>query len=201
MNFKKIFQDINPFNALYTEKDAIRGHSVDRYEYACQLINENTTESLIEAYAWLNVAAQETDMEEDAKLQMHQIGYELKKRGSFDEASIKSHQYYDLYSPEAVRTKIYKSKNPVNYSLRLMIVACNFLVNQVEFFDERVIKKRGNSFFWGLVGTSSSIIGMIAIYNWMKTPGYFTSLCLVLSLFSCIFSAALYEDRFEKDKG
>lgn len=149
MNFKKIFQDINPFNDLYTEKDAIRGHSVDRYEYACQLINENTTESLIKAYAWLRVAAQEIDMEEDAKLQMHQIGYELKKRGSFEEALTKSQQYYDMYSPEAELAKIYKSKNPLNYFVRLAIFVCNFLVNQVEFFDERLIKKRGNAFFLG----------------------------------------------------
>ena len=42
----------------WNEKDAIRGHSVDRYQYAVQLVNENTEEGLVKAFAWLSLAAE-----------------------------------------------------------------------------------------------------------------------------------------------
>ena len=197
MKITKFFRDINPFNDSYTEKDAIRGHSVDRYAYACQLINEYTNESLIKAYAWLNVAAQEVDREKPAKQLMNKVGFELKKRGLFDEASIKCQQYYELYSPEAFRAKINNSNNPINYFFRFLIKIMTFMINQIVFFDERIIKKRGSSFLWGFIGVTFSCTGIIAMYHWIKNPGYLSSTFLVLVILSCIFSSALYEERLE----
>lgn len=197
MNIKKIFQDISPFNDSYTEKDAIRGHSVDRYAYACQLINENTNESLIKAYAWLNVAAQEVDKEKPAKQLMNKVGFELKKRGLFDEASTKCQQYYDMYSPEALRAKINSSKNPIHYLLRISFKFITLMINQIEFFDARIIKNRGGASLWFRIALSSSCIGMVAMGFWFKNNGYLSSTFLVLALLSCVFSSALYEKRLE----
>jgi hypothetical protein len=35
------------FTITFTEKDAIRGHSVDRYRYAMQLLHNNQNENII----------------------------------------------------------------------------------------------------------------------------------------------------------
>ena len=161
------------------------------------MINENTDESLIKAYAWLNVAAQEADREKSAKQLMNKIGFELKKRGLFNEALTKCQQYYDIYSPDALRSKINNSKNPIYYLLRISCKCIEFMMGQVEFFDARIIKNRGDASLWFWIGLSSSCIGMVAIGFWFKNSGYLSSTFLFLSLLSCFFSSALYEKRLE----
>lgn len=130
---------------------------------------------------------------------MHQIKFELKKRGVFDEALLICQSYYSSFSHEAMLAKLYKSKNPINYFMRISLCFMMFIVNQVEFFDSRLIKKRGSSFLWGFIGMSSSCLGIIAIGYWMKNPGYLSSAFLVSVLLSSVFSSALFEDRLNSN--
>lgn len=165
--------------------------------YACQLITDNTNESLIKAYAWLNVAAQEVDAERRSKILMHKIGFELKKRELFNEALIVSKHYYECYSPDAICSKTHDSKNPFNYFLKISFYFMMLIINQVEFFDQRIIKKRESSFVWGLIALISFGLGILATILWAKNAGYLNSIFLVSSLFCCMLSVFLYEARIE----
>ena len=114
----------NPFDLKYSKRDAIRGNSVDRYNYAVQLTNENNDNAFIKAFAWLSLAADEVDMQEEASRLKHKIGFELKRRYLYDAALKLEAEYRRQYSGEALWGKIKKSHNPINvflyYSVKLI---------------------------------------------------------------------------------
>ncbi len=126
----------------WNEKDAIRGHSVDRYRYAVQLVHENTDEGLVKAFAWLSLAADEVDVRANANLIKHKVGFELKKRCIFQNALILEQSYRDRYSGEALRKKIAKSKNPVYVFLRVCLRLIEGLTKVIDTIDRMLFKEK-----------------------------------------------------------
>jgi hypothetical protein len=118
----------NPFRITYKEKDAIKGHSVDRYNYAIQLINERTDGSLIKAFVWLSLAADEIDMAKEAGRLKHQLGFELKQKNLFEQAAISETVYREKYSADAIREKLKASSNP-------LCILENYLIIFIEKVD------------------------------------------------------------------
>lgn len=111
----------NPFNLRYTEKSAIKGHSVDRYNYAIQLLNENTNDALIKAYTWLSLAADEIDMSTEAGRLKNKVAFELKQRELFEDALKIEVDYRAKYSADALIAKIKNSRNPIHLFSKFLI--------------------------------------------------------------------------------
>lgn len=197
MNQKKPLNHLNPFNITYTEKSAIHGHSVDRYNYAMQLIEEGSNESLIKAYAWLVIASEEVDRKKASELMLHRLGFELKKRGVFNLAKEASDLYMSKYSRDAMWNKILKSKNPLNYLVRLIAAIGNFIDNQVEFFDSRIIKNKGSLSAWKKIAFFTWLFSIGAFMFWNKNSNILTSSFLVFSMMLGMLSFMIMEKREE----
>jgi len=181
----------------YTEKDAIRGHSVDRYAYALQLIQDGTNESLTKAYAWLLVASEDIDRKKPAKLLLHQLQFRLKQLGVFERAEKTGEEYMYLYSAEGTMKALRASKNPVNYLLRSVSYLMDFFITRVGFLDKRIIQNKGNLTTWIIIGFISwcSMIGSGWLF--VNNSSIFTALPLTLSLLCMLISGCICENRYE----
>lgn len=196
MNWKKQLSGI--LSLKYNEKDAINGHSVDRYNYAIQLLNDTANDSMIKAYAWLSLAADEVDMKEKALILKHKIGFELKKKELFSEAEKLKSEYRSKHSAEAIIKRIETSRNPMNILLRLIFKLVSDTIKFVEIIDSKIIHENGSSFFWGIISAISSIVALFLFSEHCKTK--ILSVSVVILFFSSIISGCISEKRNESLK-
>src|SRR5438876_1026601 len=96
---------------IYIDSEVAK--EIARY-YAIQLINERTDDSLIKAFVWLSLAADEIDMTQEAGRLKHQLGFELKQKNLFEQAVISETVYREKYSADAIREKLKTSSNPLH---------------------------------------------------------------------------------------
>lgn len=194
MIIKKLISYLNPFDLSYTEKDAIRGHSVDRYNYAIQLIKENTDDSLIKSYAWLVVASQEKDRKNIASLQLHKLGFELKTRGIFNLAVEKSNHNLNLYSHQALATPR-KNHTKLGFMDRVFIGIVHFMVYQIDFIDLNLFHNKGSASTWKKRAGVAWVMSIGALILWFNYPNILCSTLLVASMICSIVSIAIAEKR------
>ncbi|MDP3269757.1 MAG: hypothetical protein Q8M40_12040 [Legionella sp.] len=194
MIIKKIISHLNPFDLSYTEKDAIRGHSVDRYNYAIQLIKENTDDSLIKSYAWLVVASEEKDRKSMATLLLHKLSFELKSRGIFHLAVEKSKRYLNLYSHQALATSR-SSQTKLNYLDRFFISIVHFMVYQIDYIDLKIFQNKGSVSTWKKRAVGAWVLSIGALTLWCNYPNVLCSTLLVASMICSIISLAIAEKR------
>lgn len=198
MNLKNEKSNRNSFFLKYNEKDAINGHSVDRFNYAIQLANENSDESLIKAYGWFSLAADEIDMHEESERLKHKVSFELKKRGLFEKALKIESEYRSIYSREAYLEKIKKSKNPFNIFLRLLFRLIEDTVEVFNFIDSRFFRKKGSSTFWGVISSVCSIVGFILLV--IRHQSKLITLLLAIDIIIYLLAAHIYENRSNKNR-
>jgi hypothetical protein len=117
----------NPLKFLYNEKNALNGHSVDSYDYAIQLLQDQTDYNIIKAYAWLSLASDEIDMRKEATRLLRQIVFILNQRGLFLEAFEIERDYRTKFSSDALREHIKNSWNPLNIFLYRMLIVIEIL--------------------------------------------------------------------------
>jgi hypothetical protein len=107
-------------------------HSVDRYNYARQLLNNRSNENLLVAYSWLSLASDEIDMKIKAGDLMRQVEYEIKSRNICDKAIEIEATYRSKYSAEALLKKLRTSRNPLKYVLYKVFVLVQKIVKYFE---------------------------------------------------------------------
>lgn len=191
---------INLFSLEPTEKDAIRGHSVDRYAYAVTLIKEGSNESLIKAYAWLLVAAEEIDRKKPAKLLLHQLQFGLKQLGIFEKAEKTGEEYMYLYSAEGTMRALRASKNPVNYLVRFGIYMIEAIITRIEFLDHQFIKNRGNQNTWMAIAFISWCCLCGAIWFFSNNAGIFSSMLLTFAMLSMFIACGIWDLRVDDEE-